>query len=153
MNDTRHVTHLITDFVLDLLSEEERRKVFSHIATCQKCQLVLQQERQVGFSVLSTLSAVTKIEPNRLRQLRPLMPGIREGIFSNFGWQQQMVLATFLLLIIVGAFGIQSQIRQEAWLSTSPAVHSTMAAVTDTPTLTLSATRRCGAVKYYRANA
>ena len=68
------------------------------------------------------------------------MQGIREGIFSSFGWQQQMVLATLLLLIIVGAFGIQSQIRQEAWLSTPPAVHSTMAAVTDTPTLTLSAT-------------
>jgi hypothetical protein len=141
MNQSIHVQEKITGYALGLVSENEYREIALHLSQCPECQQALHQERQIGLDVRETLSQATQPDRQRLRQLMPPIP--KEGSIPLFdlNWGYRFALVGLLLMLILGALGLQSHLQADKWIGTSPAIYSTAAIVTDTPTLTLSATR------------
>jgi anti-sigma factor RsiW len=66
-----HVTPLLSDYVLGLLSENERRWVESHAGQCTACREALKREQGVELLVRQTLQLATQPAPARLQALRP----------------------------------------------------------------------------------
>lgn len=141
MNHSLHMQEKITDYALGLVSENEYREIARHLSQCPECQQALHQERQIGLAVRETISQATQPERQRLRQLMPPIP--KEGSIPIFdlNWGYRFALVGLLLMLILGALGLQTHLQGDKWIGTSPAIYSTTAIVTDTPTLTLSATR------------
>ena len=74
--ESEHTIQLAADYVLGLLSAEERRRVESHARACAACRLALQRERQVG-ALLREAVATAQPAPGRLAALRPPLPAPR----------------------------------------------------------------------------
>ena len=106
--DIIHIKDNITDYVLDLLSAEERQVVAQHIASCDTCREAVQREREIGHLVHQTLSSVTKPEYNRLQSLMPPIPKRRLPILAllmpRLNPFRQWAVACLLLVAMMGAF-------------------------------------------------
>jgi hypothetical protein len=141
MKQSLHLNERITDYVLGLVSEDESREIARHLTHCRECQQALNQERQVGLAVREAIFQIPQPDNQQLGELMPPFP--QKQTFPLFGlnWQPRFALVGFLLILILGTLSLQTQLRKETWLGTSPAIYSTAALVTDTPTLTLSATK------------
>lgn len=141
MNHTRHVKHNLTDYVLGLVSDTEKRFIAQHIAGCPECQLALSEERQIGIVVRDALNQATHPDYLRLQTIRPSWPNERAHSFFGPNWQPKFALIGLLLILIFGFIGIQPQLGSRSSNETAPVQYVTLAAVTDTPTLTQSSTR------------
>ncbi len=69
MND-EHLSHLLPDYALGLLTAEDRRRVERHAGQCAVCRDALRRERFVGALVRDTVRAAAPA-PGRLSALRP----------------------------------------------------------------------------------
>ena len=141
-SNMRHVNALIPDYVLDLIGEEEVRRVSAHLETCRQCRLALQRERRLLLAVRDTVSAATKADPARLSMLKPPAPQSRQSL--RLVWQKPLAATMLLLLVILGSLALQVRRNEAIWPAASPGVFmATTAAtetVTDTPTLSVTST-------------
>lgn len=67
----------LSNYVLGLLSVQERQQVEQHIAQCAHCRHALEQERMIGAAVRETVAAVAQPSALRLHQLMPVPPARR----------------------------------------------------------------------------
>lgn len=142
MKQSIHVNEKITDYVLGLVSENEKREIGLHLTGCLECQQALSQERQISLAVRDALTQASHPDRQRLQELMPPIPNREATSFFGLNWQPRLAFIGLLLMLILGAISLQTQMQQEKWGGTSPALYSTTAIVTDTPTLTASATRK-----------
>lgn len=102
--DGFHIQDKISDYVLDLLSAEERRVVALHIARCESCRLAVQREREIGRLVQQTMIKVTMPDYGRLQQLMPPIPSRRSPLLALLNPYRQWAVACLLLVMMMGAF-------------------------------------------------
>jgi len=70
-----HVQHLATDYVLGLLSAEERKSIEEHSVECAACREVILNDRRLAGSVRIAILSATQPTAVRLQQLMPQPPG------------------------------------------------------------------------------
>lgn len=99
-----HIEDQLTDYVLDLLSGEEKRAVARHVAACDECRRALQREREIGRLVHSVLKRTTAPKPGRLQSLMPTIPSGRSPLLALLAPYQQWAIACLLLVAMMGAF-------------------------------------------------
>ncbi len=142
MKQSTHVKEKISDYALGLVSENEKREIAWHLIGCRECQQAINQEREISLAVRDALTQATRPDRQRLQDLMPPFPKEETAYLFGLNWQPGFALVGLLLMLILGAISLQTQLRQETRIGTSPAIYSTVAIATDTPTLTLSATRK-----------
>lgn len=132
----------LSDYVLGLLSVQEKQQVEQHIVQCDRCRVQLEQERKIGLAVRETVAAVAQPSALRLHQLMPSPPARRPRSFwwPAVNWQQfsagvaVLKPVAALAVVMMLLFGSLS-------LGTTPytAVAATMTATSTTlPTATLA---------------
>jgi predicted anti-sigma-YlaC factor YlaD len=102
--DNSHIQHQITDYLLDLLPDEEKVAVARHIAGCAACRLAVQKEREIGRLVYTTLNKATAPDYGRLQSLMPPRPRRRASILALLTPYRQWAVACLLLVFMTGAF-------------------------------------------------
>lgn len=140
--DERHADALIPDYVLDLLAGEEHQGVSRHLASCRRCRLAVQQERQLLLAVRDTMSAATVPDPARLSMLKPSAPQSKHSLQPM--WQKPLAATLLILLVILGSFALHARRSDAIWPAASPRSFMATAPVietaTDTPTLSATST-------------
>lgn len=101
--DNTHIQHQITDYLLDLLPDEEKVAVARHIAGCEACRLAIQKEREIGRLVQTTLNKATAPDYGRLQSLMPPSPRRRASILTSLTPYRQWAVACLLLVFMMGA--------------------------------------------------
>jgi anti-sigma factor RsiW len=107
-----HVDPLITDYVLDLLSAEERRAVEQHAAECPNCMRLLLSARKREARLTREFRATMAPPPGRIEALWPQLAlaldgaaGPRSGWLPS-SWRDQWRLALAVLaLVLIGLAG------------------------------------------------
>lgn len=89
---------LLADFVLELLPEEQERRVAAHLARCAACREALQREREVGQQVRQAIAAAPALPAARLHALLPARP--RRRWSQALLWRPAAALAVFLFLLL-----------------------------------------------------
>lgn len=108
--DSTHIQHQITEYVLDLLPAEEKQAAAHHIAGCDQCRQAVQQERELGRLVHSTINSATTAQPGRLQSLMPAIPDRRSPVpallapLRRWDTRRQWAIACLLLVAVMGAF-------------------------------------------------
>lgn len=138
-NVATHITDQIGDYVLGLLPSGDEQRLKQHIAYCDECRLYVQRDRAMVQAVREALTASSKPEPLRLRQLMPAVPGVAGSKVGNMGWQGQFAAALLLLLVILAGWSIEMARRPVLWPGSQSGIYAT-AAIVDTPTLTATST-------------
>ena len=111
-----HVDSLIDDYVLDLVSAEERRAVDQHTADCACCMKLLAQERARTGRLISDLRDASSPPAGRLEALWPSV-AVAAGIAlrqrkarprASWWVQWRAAFATFAVafLLLAGLFGV-----------------------------------------------
>ncbi len=130
-----HIQPKLTDYVLDLLSGQERRDVDHHVAICSVCQDALDSEMQMGRAIQQSLHLVTQPTNGRLQQLMPPIPRKRERWQLNLTLQRQIASALVLSILILGGFGWYNATQQNGFLP-APTYVAITATFTSEPTAT-----------------
>lgn len=131
-----HVLNQIPDYVLGLLTRQERLWVEQHTAVCKRCRQSLYQESELGQLVRATLTAAAQPSSLRLRQLMPTPPRSRRASWQHSAWARPLALAALLIVLIWGGMGLYQQ--QFAGQGGSPDQLAVTATLTHEPTLTLA---------------
>jgi anti-sigma-K factor RskA len=137
-----HVDSLVTDYVLGLLSRDERRAVERHVADCPECMdlLAAALRREARLSSMFRKSMVPA--SGRLEVLWPQVALALEGHRSHRagwfasgwrdGWRMALAVLGVALVVLAGAFGTVRGL--DGWLLST---HTpTLAAATPTASLT-----------------
>jgi anti-sigma factor RsiW len=131
----QHPSSLLSDYVLDLLSLSERRKVEQHLAFCPRCRAAVQEERALVRDVRATLVNAADAAPTRLRQLMPEPPQRRTVALEQLFWRPVAAMALVLVLFI----GLTQWNQPGAGAPFVQPSATTMAStVTHTPTATVT---------------
>jgi hypothetical protein len=119
-----HVDALVTDYVLDLLPDDERRAVERHAAGCPGCMELLVAARRREAQLASAFRRTMAPPAGRMEALWPQVSLALEGASHRpAGWlsaswtdQWRMALAALgvALVILIGAFGTTHGI--DSWL-------------------------------------
>lgn len=133
--EAKHIRHQISDYVIGLLTPDERRALEIHAATCLDCQVALQRERQVALLVRETLQAAPQPTAERLRSLMPPVERRPPARWVTRGWQRQLAPLMVALLLLLSTFGLRAATTQ-GWFQVAPGA----AVETATPTATLAQT-------------
>lgn len=96
-----HLSHLLPDYALGLLTAEDRRRVERHAGQCAACRAALRRERLVGALVRDTARAATPA-PGRLRALRPAAPRPRPAPLYARLAPATMIAALLALVLLFG---------------------------------------------------
>lgn len=139
MDTQQHARQLIPDYVLGLLSPDERRHVEQHARHCAMCRDAIRRERQVAALVREAVQRSAAPPANRLRQLRPSPPHPARRYVGALARQLAPVTAVLALLMTVlltQANGLGP--LRTAFVPTTPAPTALLTA-THTPTATLTA--------------
>ncbi len=129
--DSEHTRQLIPDYVLGLLSADDRRRVEQHARQCPLCREAIQRERQVEFRVRGAVQLAARPPAGRLEALRPAFPQpAARGRGPLYRPLAPAMALTMLLVVVllarVGGYGLST-----------PGLTST---ATHTPTATLATT-------------
>ena len=100
-----HVEELVSDYVLDLLSETQRAEFAIHISRCTNCSRLVADERQIGDLISKTIK-VTAPAQGRLKELRPPVPVKRAGLLSQAPYSHQLVFAAMLIIAIFASMNL-----------------------------------------------
>lgn len=141
MERNQHIEHLISEYSLELLSKKESETVSDHLAVCKHCRLALQNERQLVQDIRDSIAAATAPDRVRLQQLMPPLPAAQDHILDSFGWQRQLAIISFLLILVFGGLAIERGLPTDIWVSRAPAFQPPTILATNTPTQTSVATR------------
>lgn len=98
------IQHKLSDFMLDLLSAEEKEVVQRHILECQECRLALRRERQIGRMVYRTLNTAARPTMPQLQRLMPSAPTKRSSVLQAFSPYRQWAVACLFIVAMMGAF-------------------------------------------------
>jgi anti-sigma factor RsiW len=132
--NTPHPLQQIPDYVLGLLSPEERFQVEQHTKRCAECRRVLARERKIEALIRQTVQVTTQPMPARLAAIRPDYPRKRlTPAVRILGQLAPVTLISFLLALsllfqLTGYSPIQGP--------HSPAFIATISSPTLTPTTT-----------------
>lgn len=138
MIESKKVSQQISDYVLDLLPPLERKQVEENAAKNKAYQNMLQQERQIGQMVRSTLQQTTIAENGRLRELMPAIPKKKtSNFFFGSTWQKQLVAIAVLAVFFLGSFSIY-QSQQTPIYNGLPTLTAATATFTNEPTVTVA---------------
>lgn len=136
MIESKKVSQEISDYVLDLLSPADRKRVEENAARSAAYKAMLQRERQIEQMVRTTLHETTTPENGRLRQLMPQIPQQKRPFaFFTSGWMQQMAAVAVLAIFILGGFSVY---RSEQNPIYTPTLMAATATFTNEPTATVS---------------
>lgn len=139
-----HITHLISDYVLDLLPMRERERVEQHAAACPHCRQLLQAERHLAHLTRDTLVLATAPSPARLAALMPRTPTRPRPWYTTPAWQRSLALAGVCLFLLITSFGLYPGGQNTGWAASPAATHvaatATATVVPATYTLTASPT-------------
>lgn len=125
--------HLITDYVLDLLSPPERQRVEGHLVTCVACREAVQAERQVGQLVRSSVAMATRPGSSHLARLMPAPPTLRRfPAFAPVAWRPLMAVCV-LAILFLGGFNLFNGSGSSTWQEPATAMAVT---ATSYPTVT-----------------
>jgi len=144
--DTEHARQLIPDYVLGLLSTEERQRVERHTQQCVACREALRRERQLEALVRGAVGRAVEATPRpsaaRLRALRPAPP-VRAPRHRHY---RQLAPAALVMALLALALFLQTNwsgatapaYAQTRWAATS--VAATGAAATGAAATNAAAT-------------
>jgi anti-sigma factor RsiW len=130
-----HVLNQIPDYILGLLTRQERLWVEQHTAVCNHCRQALHQESEISQLVRATLASAAQPSSLRLRQLMPAPPRSRWTWLTRHHWPRQLAVATLLLSLIWGTFSLYQQFTGAIVPPDQLAATATM---TQEPTMTLA---------------
>jgi anti-sigma-K factor RskA len=130
---TKHIGNLATDYVLDLLPQEDRRTVSKHLSQCIKCRQVVASEERIGLLVRSTVESSGQSRA-QLKALMPQVPARRTGLLGNVTIRQQLAIAGLFLVVFLAGFNLM--FKQEIGGYTAPISTAYVATASHTPTQT-----------------
>ena len=96
-----------TDYVLGLLSIQDKQSFERHLKQCPECQEEISSERRLLQTTRQTLHAVSAISFTRLQQLQPPPPQ-RTRLFdftASLNILQPIMAGILIFFIAVGSFG------------------------------------------------
>ncbi|GMQ78376.1 MAG: hypothetical protein BMS9Abin02_0882 [Anaerolineae bacterium] len=134
-----HINKIAPDFVLGLLTQEERRRVNRHIADCEYCRLTVANERNLIEEVRITLDRVSSHDPRRIQGLMPAIPN-RSWLAFNFSIFRPVAVAVAIILLAVGGFMINMDKSGLYGIQETPTQSIATLSHTQTPTSTATAT-------------
>lgn len=120
-------SNMRADYVLGLLSDDEKNHFEHHLSSCPSCRAALESDRQVGRLVKQMLHTKGNLSPARARTLMPKVPVRKTGPrlpLWRTGWAQPMTLAGIILALVVGFFNMG--------INGSPAAVAATATITQT---------------------
>lgn len=135
----QHIQPLITDYVLDLLPESERRRLESHLSQCAGCREAVAREEGLEMLVRQTVQLATQPLPARLQALRPAVIPRRPSRSTRLA--RQLAPAMLFLILIAGLALQVTQFRNDLGLR-APVFYraaTPTATSTSTPTATIAA--------------
>jgi anti-sigma factor RsiW len=136
---SEHPLNELSDYVLDLLAPEDRRRVASHVQRCEECREALRRERQLIHEVRDSLHVATRPAALRLGQLMPAPTAI--GRRTRFEAMMRPALALSILLVLF--LGSLQLYRPGSFGASTVATPTTLAATaTVTPTGTFEPVRQ-----------
>jgi anti-sigma factor RsiW len=141
MERNQHIEHLIPQYTLELLSKKESKAVSDHLEVCTDCRATLKSERQMVVDIRDSITAAVAHDNKRLQELMPPLPAAKDKILDNFGWQRQLAVVGFLLILVFGSLALQRGLTTKIFVSRAPIIQPTTILATDTPTQTSVATR------------
>ena len=98
MKQSTHVKEKISDYVLDLVSENEKRDIAWHLTGCRECQQAINQERQISLAVRDALTQATQPDWQRLQDLMPPFPKEETASLFGLNWQPGFALVGLLAI-------------------------------------------------------
>ncbi len=128
-----HITHLLSDYVLDLLPAEARGQVERHAAACSRCRQQLQRERQLTHLVRETMLAAGHITPLRLVQLRPPLRQRHQPWFTRQSWQKGVAVMAVCLFLFVASLSLHPTYNAHWQNGAVPSVIAATATITPLP--------------------
>ena len=140
MNKQKHVSDLITDYVLGVLPEEKVTYLQTHLTKCSQCRLELWNERKFGTEVRNVFASISIPNEHQLDKLMPPISKIQAGWLQARNLKAGLAVASAIVIITLTTVGLRTGIGQNKWLTSSPTAYSTTTLVTDTPTQSLIAT-------------
>jgi anti-sigma factor RsiW len=148
--ETEHARQLIPDYVLGLLSTEERQQVERHTQGCAACREALRRERQLETLVRGAVSQAVETGPRptagRFRALRPVSPAhtaLRHRLYRQLA-PAALVMALLVLALFVqlnGSGSAAPAFAQTRWAATLVAATNAAATSAATPVETTTSTR------------
>lgn len=136
-----HVDSLVTDYVLDLLSGDERRAVECHVADCPGCMDLLASALRREARLSSMFRKSMAPASGRLEALWPQValaleghPSQRAGWFASGwpdGWRVALAVLGVALVVLAGAFATARGL--DGWF---PSTYTPTLAATPTASLT-----------------
>jgi len=133
MIETGNNTNLLQEYVLDLLPPTEKQRLARQIGNDPALLKQVQQERQVGQLVKSTLQQASIIENDRLAQFMPVIPQRKRPFWPSFAPRQLAMVAMLFVLLLGGWHWFTSE---QSALWSSPTAVAVTATMTHTPTAT-----------------
>jgi hypothetical protein len=123
-NNGGHIDEMVTDYVLDLLSIEERLIIHSHVAECPRCQHVVESHRQIGVAIKQTIanSSLNELIENNTSSYAYKIPQKRLATLLQI--QRQIVLAGIALVLLVASIGFQMNFHLNKGFATVPVAQS-----------------------------
>ncbi len=139
MKNEKHVSDLMTDYLLGLATNDEASYIQAHIVDCYKCRLELWKKRQIGADVWNVHASISVPDEKQLDKLMPTIPRLEAGWQGSRNLKAGLALASFIIIVTFTSIGVRASLAKNSWLTTSQPTYST-ALVTDTPTQSLIAT-------------
>jgi len=138
METQHHARQLIPDYVLGLLTADDRHRVEQHTRECTACREALRREGRVETMVRETVQRAAAPPARSLQRLRPTPPRPATGVANQTARRlapAAAVLALLLMSLLAQVGGFDSLHPSFALTANAPTVTMTS---THTPTATLA---------------
>lgn len=135
----QHITSLIPDYALGLLSAADTARVENHVATCGQCRQALDEEQAFTGMIQQTLHIATQPRLRQLQRNRTATLPRRRPI--SIPSARQFAPVMLLLAILAGTLALQTTRTNSGFNLTAPGfyvLHTPTATSTSTPTATLA---------------
>ena len=133
MIEANNKSTLLQEYVLDLLPPAEKQQLAQDIGYDSALLKQVQQERQVGQLVKSTLQQASAVENGRLAQLMPAIPKQKRPFWNSFA-PRQLAMVAMLFVLLLGGWQWFNSEQSALW--SSPTAVAVTATMTHTPTAT-----------------
>lgn len=134
---TKHIGNLATDYVLDVLPQEDKRHISKHLKQCVKCRQLVAAEERIGLLVRSTVEASGQSRA-RLSALMPRVPAKRAGLIGNVTIRQQLAIAGLFLVVFLAGFNLMFKQEIDGYTAPVSTAYVATASHTHTPTAATS---------------
>ncbi len=133
MIETNNTQNLLQEYVLDLLPPVDKQRMAQQVGSDPALLAEVQQERQVGQLVKSTLQQVGAVGNGRLAHLMPAIPQKRRPFWHSIA-PRQLAMVTMLFVLLLGSWHWFTSGQSALW--SSPTAVAVTATMTHTPAAT-----------------